>query len=295
MTDEQRPHLNVLEKWVFALVCLGAGIAPLAARWIAGDVARIVYGLAITAVFLALTLIARKGSALGPFRELAFAFFVFAVVQVLNNSIPPWFGISVLHDAPIAGNPLASTAFGTVTIQLLETFLAVVPIIVLIRATGRDLVSVYARKGKLGGGIIVAVIFFVIFYALTATIPLHRLFQTNGTVTFSHLLVMTPALALAVLSNGFQEEFLFRGLFLQRYNTFFGVHVSNVLQALIFSIAHAGVTYTPISLVFLVVFVFPLGLFDGYLMRATNGVIAPAIFHAGADIPIYVAFLSFVS
>lgn len=295
MTEEPRLHLGIREKWILAILCLCAGVTPLAARWLAGDVARIAFGLVITAVFLALTLLARKGSFLGPFRELSFAFFVFAVVQVLNNSIPPFVGNSILHDPPIAGNPLASTVVGTVTIQLLETLIAIVPIIVLTKATGRDVGSVYARKGTLGRGIVIALIAFAIFYVLTATIPLHRLFPTNGTITPPRLLGLTPALFLVVISNGFQEEFLFRGLFLQKYNTFFGVHVSNVLQALVFAIAHAGVTYTPISLLFLVVFVFPIGLFTGYLMRATNGVIAPAIFHAGADIPIYLAFLSFVS
>lgn len=48
-------------------------------------------------------------------------------------------------------------------------------------------------------------------------------------------------------------------------------------------------------LLFLIVFVFPLGLFGGYLMRKTDSVLAPAIFHAGADIPIYLSFLTFVT
>ncbi|HTE86073.1 MAG TPA: CPBP family intramembrane glutamic endopeptidase, partial [Dehalococcoidia bacterium] len=82
---------------------------------------------------------------------------------------------------------------------------------------------------------------------------------------------------------------------LQRYNAFFGVRVSNVLQAIIFAIAHAGITYTPASVLFIVLGVFPLGLFGGYLMRRTNGVVTPALFHAGADIPIYLAFLSYVA
>jgi membrane protease YdiL (CAAX protease family) len=98
-----------------------------------------------------------------------------------------------------------------------------------------------------------------------------------------------------VLSNGFQEEFLFRGLFLQKYDWLFGARVANVLQALIFAIAHAGVTYTPVALLFIVLIIFPTGLVAGYLMRATHGVIAPAIFHAGVDIPLYLAFLAYVS
>jgi membrane protease YdiL (CAAX protease family) len=41
--------------------------------------------------------------------------------------------------------------------------------------------------------------------------------------------------------------------------------------------------------------VFPLGLITGYLMRTTKGIVAPVILHAGTDIPIYIAFLSYVS
>ena len=70
---------------------------------------------------------------------------------------------------------------------------------------------------------------------------------------------------------------------------------ANILQALVFAYAHAGVNYTPDALVFILLAVFPLGLFAGYLMRHSNGVVAPAIFHAGLDIPIYLAFLTFVS
>jgi len=34
---------------------------------------------------------------------------------------------------------------------------------------------------------------------------------------------------------------------------------------------------------------------SGYLMRATNGVVVPAIAHAGLDIPIHLVFLSYAS
>jgi len=98
-----------------------------------------------------------------------------------------------------------------------------------------------------------------------------------------------------VISNGFQEEFLFRALFLQRYGIFLGAYLANVVQALVFAFAHLGVTYTPSAVVFTLVAVFPLGLIAGYLMRSSNGVVAPALFHAGLDIPIYLAFLTYVS
>ena len=301
-SDERRLSLEPYQKGTLAILCLAAGAAPLAVRWISGDVpTRLALGLLITAVYLAFTLFARKVSALRPFWELSFAFFILALVQVLNNSIPGFVGTSLLHAPPNAGNPLASTVFGTVVVQLLGTFVAIVPVIGFTRLSGRDFGSIYARRGKLGKWMAFAILFFVAFYLFTATLPLrpnspaHRLLPTNGTMTLDRFLALTPALLVVVISNGFEEEFLFRGLFLQKYHAFFGIGASNVLQAIIFSIAHAGITYTPTALLFIVALVFPLGLLAGYLMRATNGIIAPATFHAGLDIAIYLAFLSYVT
>ena len=91
------------------------------------------------------------------------------------------------------------------------------------------------------------------------------------------------------------SRIFFRGLFLKRYEAFFGAMIAIFLQAIIFSIAHLGITYSPSAILFIVLFVLPLGLITGYLMRATNGPVTPAIFHVGVDIPIYLAFLSYVS
>lgn len=88
---------------------------------------------------------------------------------------------------------------------------------------------------------------------------------------------------------------MFRGLFLARFGAFFGIWATNILQALIFAFAHLGVTYTPNAILFILVSIFPLGLIGGYLMRRSGSVVAPAIFHAGVDIPIYLAFLTYVS
>jgi len=222
-------------------------------------------------------------------------------VQVLNNAIPSYVGTNILHAPPNAGNPLASTVGGSVVIQVLEAAIAIVPVIAFTAASGKDQGSIYARSGKIGGWFAFAIIFFVGFYLFVATLPLrpdssaHQLLPANGTLTFARFLAFTPALLLMVISNGFEEEFLFRGLFLQKYKVFFGFGASNVLQAMIFAIAHAGITYTPTALFFIVAVVFPLGLAAGYLMRATNGVVVPAIFHAALDMAIYVAFLSYVT
>jgi membrane protease YdiL (CAAX protease family) len=282
-------------KALLAVVCVAAGIAPLGARSIPGHGAEIAYGFVVAAVYLAITALVRRSPSLRRFWELSFAFFIFAVVQVLNNSIPDAFRSYVLHEHTVAGNPESSTIFGTVAVQLVQTLIAIVPILVLIRIAGLDLGSVYARLGKFGRAYAIGILAFVAFYVLIGAYPGQRFIPIHGTITFSHYLALTPALLVLVVSNGFQEEFLFRGLFLQRYGAFLGVYSANILQALVFAFAHLGVTYTPSAVIFTLVAVFPLGLLAGYLMRSSDGVVAPALFHAGVDIPIYLAFLTYVS
>lgn len=161
--------------------------------------------------------------------------------------------------------------------------------------TGRGLGSVYLQRGTIDRGLFISVAIFVLIYIVVGVFPVHRLVPTNGTVSLGRYLALSPALLVMVLSNGLQEESLFRGLFLQKYNRFFGIHTSNLLQALIFAAAHAGVTYTPFVLVFIALIIFPVGLIAGYLMRTTKGMLAPTIFHAGIDIPLYLAFLTYAS
>ena len=295
-----RHELNFSSRAILGILCVAAGIAAFAAPWISNDLAtRTAYGVVLSVVYLAITLLARSVSPLRPFWELSFAFFILAFSRLLN-SLVGFVGTAVLHDPPNAGDPLASTISGTVVVQLLGTLVAIAPVILSTLVTGRGLGSIYATRGTLGRWFVFAILFFIIFYVFLATLPLrpdspaNQLFPTNGPLTVARFVGLTPALLVVSLSNGFEEEFLSRGLFLQKYQTFFGVRSSNVLQAIVFSTAHVGVTYTPVLLVFLVI-VFLLGLFAGYLMRRTNSVLTPAIFHGSLDMGIYLAFLTYAT
>jgi membrane protease YdiL (CAAX protease family) len=281
---------------VLAILCLVGGIAPLAARSIPNEAAELIYGSVLAAVLLGIAAVARRSPILVGYWQLPFVLFVFALVQVLNNSIPSLVLTNVLHEQAVTGDPLASTVFGTVVIQVVEALVAIVPILVLVRMAGLGLGSIYARVGRFGMAYVIAIIAFVAIYAIIGLSPTaHRFIPIQGTITISRYLALSPALLVMVISNGFEEEFLFRGLFLKRYGSLFGIWGANTLQALVFAFAHLGVTYTPDAVLFILVAVFPLGLIGGYLMRRSDGVLAPAIFHAGVDIPIYLAFLTFVS
>jgi membrane protease YdiL (CAAX protease family) len=296
-----RQQLRFSSQTMLGGLCLTAGIAAFAAPWISPDLAtRTAYGLILSVIYLAVTLFVRSVAALQPYWELSFAFFILACSRFLN-SVVDLVGTAVLHDPPHAGDPLASTLSGTVVVQLLGTVVAIAPVLLSTLVTGRGLGSIYATKGKLGGWFVFAVVFLVAFYVFLATLPLRpgspatHLLPTNGPLTLARFLGLTPALLVVSLSNGFEEEVLARGLFLQKYEPFFGVRTSNVLQAIVFSAAHAEVTYTPSLLLFLVVCIFPLGLFAGFLMRTTNGVLTPGIFHGALDMGIYLAFLTYAT
>jgi uncharacterized protein len=294
-------RLDVRGRAGLALLCLCAAAAPLAARWIPDLAIRLSCGVLIAAGLLALGLASGKLTPLRQFRELSWALFVFALVQVLNNSIPRFVGTYVLGESPTDANPLASTISGSVVMQLVETAIAVVPILVLTRLGGLNLASLYLRKRPGGRWLVFAIAAFLAVYVYIATMPLRpgspiqQIIPTGANLTVQRVLALTPALLVMALSNGFQEELLFRGLFLERYAVFFGAGAANVLQAAVFAVAHVDVTYTPMLLVFLVAVVFPLGLLAGYVMRASNGLFVPAILHGAFDILIYLGFLASVS
>jgi membrane protease YdiL (CAAX protease family) len=298
--EAQRPPLDTRQKAILAVLCIGAGILTFSAGSLPGsEVAKIAYQVVVTAVFLALALFTRKLAALSRFWELPFAFFVLSVFVVLDTTIPHYVGTSLLHDPPVPGNPLAGSIRGSVIIQLLETVIAIVVAVVLTKASGKDLGSIYLRVGTFGRAFVIGIAGLVLFSVLIGIILsgsyVPRLLPTHGTLTLSHSLALTPALLVLALSNGFLEELLYRGLFLKKYTAFFGPVLANVVQAVIFAYSHFGVSYTPSVLLFIVVFVFPLGLLTGYLMQSSKGILAGSLFHVGADMPIYLAFLSFVS
>ncbi|HEY7779901.1 MAG TPA: CPBP family intramembrane glutamic endopeptidase [Ktedonobacterales bacterium] len=295
MTDERQASPDPRQKTILAILCVGAGVVALSTRYIPGGLSQIAYGVLVCAIFLALALVARRRASLRRFWELPFAFFILSVFVVLDNTVPSYFGRYVLHSPPRAGDSLASTVGASVAVQLVELVIAVVVVVGLTRAFGGDLGSLYLRPGRIGRALVIGVAGFVVFYALAALQLSSRIFPTSGPVSLHRYLALTPALLVVVLSNGFLEELVFRGLFLRKYNAFFGPYLSNVLQAVVFALAHVGVTYTPFALAFIVLIVFPLGLLAGYLMRSSNGIVASSLFHAGADIPIYLAFLSFVA
>lgn len=286
--------LGVGQKAALAVLCILAGILALSMRYVPGEGVRIVWGVVVAAVFLALALSLRQRPSLRQYANLAYAFFILALFVVLDNTIPTVVATSVLRQPPVPGNPLSSTVGGSVIVQLIEVAITLVVVVGLTKAAGVSGGSLYLRWGVFGRALIIGVVGFLFFYGLALVHPSNQFFPSRGVLNTSQVLAVTPALLTIVLCNGFLEELVFRGLFLRSYNGVFGPYLANVVQAAIFALAHVGVSYTPFALLFIALIVFPLGLLLGYLMRSSHGIIAGTLFHAGADIPIYLAFLSAV-
>ncbi len=110
----------------------------------------------------------------------------------------------------------------------------------------------------------------------------------------SQLLSRILIVVVAVIIVPLLEELLFRGLFLRNYQGLFGSRYANLLTAIVFTLGHVQVTYTPDVLSFLVILMV-LALAWGHLMLKTESVWGSALFHAGADIPVVIGIYSTLS
>ncbi len=277
---------------------LAAGLGYRAGISLMPDGLAPVFVLALAAVLLGATLLARNDTRFRRYWLVPFAFFVFAVAGFFGDgAISPLqhlFVRDVLHESTSANNPLASSVTGTLVAQVVGTVLLAIPILALTRASGADMRSIFLSRPTSwwGPAIGVAALFVIYFLALRGRTE--SFFPTNGPITSSRILSLTPALIVLVLLNGFREELWFRALFLNKYAPFLGPVISNVLAAVIFTSFHVQVSYSASLLVFLA-YALLNGLILGWLMQTSKSIVAPMLFHAATDIPIFLVYLTYAS
>jgi len=236
----------------------------------------IIYRIIITIVFLFVMLLLRKSKDLEKYYPVFFAFFVASLVNLLQRSF-----------IPFAGGTIESIVFN----NLVSMMLIIIPIILLIRITGNELGSIYLKKGNIKKGLIIGVVTFLSF--LVTAIPASIFIFGGQEVSLGHLISLAPWILIFIFSNGLREELWLRGLFLKKYESFLGADRSNLLQAIIFSLAHTYVPFDPFLLIYWALTFF-LGLAYGAVMQKTDSVLAPILFHAGADIPVILAVFSYL-
>jgi membrane protease YdiL (CAAX protease family) len=240
-----------------------------------------VYSIILSIFYLILTVFFYRNKQFKKYWQLMLAFFI-ASFALNFQAISGWLGFQT------------TTMNGIVLAMLSSTTLAITSIIVLTRLSGGSMYSIFLSKGKIRLGVLVGLVGFLVFAALS--IPgANYLFQGQN-LTMSKLVSWMPWILPIVLANGLREELLYRGLFLRKFEGLLGNRFAILLQALIFSLSHSvagiGITqYTPYISV-LVIATFILGLVLGYFMWRTDSIIGPILLHAGTDIPIFIGIFS---
>lgn len=181
------------------------------------------------------------------------------------------------------------TPAGLAIEKLESSLLGVLVVLALTLASGQKLASLRLRRGRLGLGLAVGLGAFLVMAA--AAMPVAELFFGGQDLSWQRLLPWTPWVLIFVLANAFNEELLFRGLFLGRLEPFLGKVGANLLIAIPFTLMHTGVNYAPDLLLFLGM-TFPLALAWGWLAQKTQSLWGSVLFHAAMDIPIVVGIFS---
>jgi len=223
----------------------------------------------LTVVLLIIALFLRRSGKGKPFWPVFYAFFVA--------------GAAILTSGLFSGDLLrlfketVATPQGIALAKFSESILRVIPILVLMPVMGFDWRSMYLAAGKVRFWLPIAIAAVVVFPAL-AYVPL----SSSQPRVLDKLLPLWPWILLFVLSNGFMEELLYRGVFLKRYEPFLGKGLSIILTAIVFALMHTQVTYAAQMIQFLVI-VLVLSLFWGILIQKTDSLWGAVLFHAAGD------------
>jgi membrane protease YdiL (CAAX protease family) len=237
--------------------------------------------IALVLALLASSLLLRRSERLNRYWPILFAFFTASLAQALDYYLSGW-SLSMLG--------LDATSPAGIAVDKLEsTFLIVVPIIVLTKLSGNSMSSIYLQKGNLKQGLIIGLTVFVVVAAVS--IPWAKWQYQTGDLSLHRIIPWTPWILLFVLANAFNEELLFRGLFLKKLEPLLGAFPANLCMAIPFVALHFGVDYSQ-NIFLLMALLLPLGLALGYVMQRTSSIIASWLIHASLDIAVVLALFS---
>lgn len=245
------------------------------------------WGLAF--VYLAIALIMRRSERFRAYWEVAYALFIAAAAVAVNWLLGNWLGRLF---------PSLGGAEGLAVEKVAEALPVVLTILLLTKAAGNDLGSIFLKRGNLRWGLRFGLISFGIFAAIFAVIAVLQagapssegLFATG--VPLATLVASMPWILLWAFANSLMEELWFRGIFLGKLSPLLGAAATIVVTALVFSAPHAGATY--ISSYERIIFptvVFGLGLLNGYVMLKTDSILGSLFFHAGYDLLVIIPVL----
>jgi membrane protease YdiL (CAAX protease family) len=175
-------------------------------------------------------------------------------------------------------------------IDKLESSLLGVAVVLAANALfGNSLRSIFWERGRLGLGLAVGL--GVMALVLLTVIPFTTFAFKGQDLTWGRMLPWLPWVLMFALANGFNEELLYRGLFLGKFQPLVGAFAANLAAAIPFTLGHAPTTYATEQLPFLAG-TFLCALAWGWLMQKTGSLWGSVLFHAAMDIPIVVGIFS---
>ena len=254
------------------LLLLSCGISIFVIPLVLLGIFQMIYIIIMAMLFLIITALIHKTN---KQENYFFIFLAFSISALIYSFMLYW--------GP--GDTIENKVFSI----FLTTLLVVIPIIFLTKITGKDLGSIYLKKGNLRLGLIIGLLTFS-FFLITA-IPVSIWIFGGRELSSDRLIYLTPWILAFIFLNALREELLFRAFFLKKYEELLGTDKSNLLQAMIFSLAHIYFPFNPFLPIYLVL-TFLLGLAFGAVMQKTDSILASILFHAGADIPVILAVFS---
>lgn len=227
------------------------------------------YHARLTVVLLIIALLLRRSEKGKPYWSVFYVFFVAAAAVLISNLFS--------DDLLRLFKQSIITPQGIATAKFSQCVLTVVPILVLMPLMGFEWCSMYLKRGRVHVWLPIAIAALIVFPTL-AYFPIN----SSQAGVLEKLLPLWPWILLFVLSNGFMEELLYRGLFLQKYEPFLGKGLSNILTAIVFAIMHTQVTYAAEMITFLTI-VLVLSLIWGVLIQKSDSLWGAVLFHAAGD------------
>jgi membrane protease YdiL (CAAX protease family) len=260
----------ILETLVFAIITFSP--------YLSGN-SLLYFHIFLTTALLVLAMLLRRVEKGKPYWPVFYVFFVAGVAILIStlfsDDLLSWFEQTV------------TTPQGIAMAKFSESILRVIPILVLMPLMGFSWHSIYLKAGKVRLWLPIAIAAWIVF-------PTFAYFSLSSSQSgvFEELLPLWPWILLFVLSNGFMEELLYRGIFLKQYEPFLGKGLSIILTAVVFALMHTQVTYAEQMIQFLLI-VLALSLVWGILIQKSDSLWGAVLFHAAADcLIIFGAFAS---
>ncbi len=240
------------------------------------------YNLAVSAVFLIITLWFRYDKRLNKHWQIPLVFFAASVAYPFAAIFDGWIRVTLSWFAATT-----DTSKGQAIEKVCEMLLKTVPILVLVKLSGADMGSIFIKRGNLKLGMGIG--WLVFFFLATASF----MFAAQRFTSVDTLIAAVVWGLVFSFVNSFMEELWLRGIFLKRFEPMLGLNGSVWLTSIIFASMHSFAFYfMPTAIPFFFVNTLVLGLACGYLMMKSDSIWGAVIIHAASDFFLFVALLA---